>query len=74
MADSASTPKDPPVTSTKECCICGKEATQIVFSSVGYWKVCDQPACWNTLTERYEDTGLTWMAKPLSRKSQKPKE
>ena len=68
----SSAPKGPPLTSTRECCICGEEATQIVFSSAGYWKVCDRPACWNALTDQYEDTGLTWMAKPLPKKSSSP--
>jgi len=63
---------NPPTTATRVCCICGKQATRIVFSSVGHWKVCDQPTCWNTLTERYEDTGLTWMSKPISQPPKNP--
>jgi|PlaIllAssembly_1097288.scaffolds.fasta_scaffold2682182_1 recombinational DNA repair protein (RecF pathway) len=67
------TQDETPKTTPRACCLCGEEATRVIFSHLGNWKLCDKPACWNELTGKYPETEVTWLARPLPKTTSPPK-
>ena len=49
----------------KGCFVCGKRATKLVISDFGIWKLCEEKACWEALTESKPTERLTWITRPL---------
>ena len=51
----------------ENCCfVCGQKATKLVISDNGVWKLCEETACWQKLTEGNPTERLTWITRPLS--------
>jgi len=62
--------KGAPPQEDRQCIICGDEATKMIFTGQGHWKICDQPSCLEELSERYMDptSMTTMMTRPLPKK------
>jgi len=62
--------KAAPAEEDRQCIVCGEEATKIIFTGQGHWKVCDETSCLDELTQRYMDptSMTTMMTRPLPRK------
>ena len=62
--------KATPPEEDRQCVVCGDEATKLIFTGKGRWKICDRPSCLEELSQKYMDPNsmTTMMTRPLPRK------